>query len=81
MVTFPNPDLTMISYVVTTTSPYLFEITRQPDLIVAETMLDRNLAYIDMLCTSNGDVVTKSKRYQSRSETVSETLPTIICRP
>ena len=51
-------------------------MTHQPDLIVAEMMLNGNLAYIDILCT-NGDVVTKSRRHRLRPKTVFETPPTM----
>jgi len=49
-VTLSDPSLTILSYVVAVTNSDMVSITKKPDVLVAETMADGSLFYIDTLC-------------------------------
>ena len=71
VVTFANRTLNVISYVISSSYTPLVAITRKPDVMIAEMMVDGSLVYIDTL-SKNEIVVPKSRSYASRPVTVNE---------
>jgi len=71
VVTFANRMMDVISYSISNTYAPLVAITKRPDVIVAELMVDGSLVYLDTL-SENESVVPKSRSYASRPTTLNE---------
>jgi len=79
VVTFSDPNLTVISYVIAHSYKYLVEISNKPDILVAEMMGDGSLIYIDTLALS-GSAVSDLRMYKNKPTTVFEKPHMIVRR-
>lgn len=65
VVTMTDSALTVLTYRFTEAMQPIYEMTRTPDIMVAEMMMDGSLVYIDTLAR-DGNVMPSSRMYQSK---------------